>query len=65
MIKILRKIGQKKKDCWKKNRWKKKQNRLSPTYFWIHPFPQLDTPCSCDLGAWESCDHFLVWKIGV
>ena len=29
--KILRKMGQKEKNCWKENRWKKKQNRCSPT----------------------------------
>jgi len=30
MSKILIKIGKKKKNCWKENRWKKKQNRLRP-----------------------------------
>jgi len=31
MSKILRKIGKKKRIAGKKNRWKKKQNRLWPT----------------------------------
>ena len=42
LCKILRKIGKNKRIAGKKNRWEKKQNRLSPTCYNNYNYVWLD-----------------------